>query len=95
MLKLLAALAILAVPLSVPLPAHAEGKVIPTGRGCTINPFDRTWRCIDFDHCTTKPDGTKVCPVTTGTYLQAQWTGGSTGIPTTHLPTPLKAGNLR
>ena len=33
------------------------------GRGCTLDPFNHTMRCIDFDHCTTDKDGKKTCPV--------------------------------
>jgi hypothetical protein len=35
------------------------------GRGCTLNPFNHTMRCIDFDHCTTDKNGHRVCPTTT------------------------------
>lgn len=37
------------------------------GRGCTLNPFNHTMRCIDFDHCTTDKNGKKTCPTTTTT----------------------------
>ncbi len=37
------------------------------GRGCTLNPFNHTMRCIDFDHCTTDKQGNKTCPTTTTT----------------------------
>ncbi|MDR3476308.1 MAG: hypothetical protein P4M09_32095 [Devosia sp.] len=51
-------------------PAYAANNAIPTGPGCTLNPFDHTWRCIDFSRCKKAPDGTYTdCPVTTGTYL--------------------------
>lgn len=33
------------------------------GRGCTLDPFNHTQRCIDFDHCTTDAHGNKTCPV--------------------------------
>jgi len=33
------------------------------GRGCTLNPFNHTMRCIDFDHCTKNSKGETVCPV--------------------------------
>jgi hypothetical protein len=49
----------------------AANNEIPDGPGCTMNPFDHTWRCIDFANCKKAPDGTYTdCPVTTGTYLQ-------------------------
>ena len=94
MLKTLSILALLLAPLAVPAPALAEGSGIPTGPGCTLNPFDRTWRCIDFDHCTTKADGTKDCPVTTGTYLRADSVGSAATAPS-HRPVRLpKTGTL-
>jgi hypothetical protein len=33
------------------------------GRGCTLDPFNHTMRCIDFDHCTLDKNGNRVCPV--------------------------------
>ena len=33
------------------------------GRGCTLDPFNHTMRCIDFDNCTTDKNGKKTCPV--------------------------------
>lgn len=33
------------------------------GRGCTLDPFTKTMRCIDFDNCTTDKNGKKTCPV--------------------------------
>jgi len=33
------------------------------GRGCTLDPFNHTMRCIDFDHCTKNKNGQTVCPV--------------------------------
>jgi hypothetical protein len=33
------------------------------GRGCTLDPFTHTMRCIDFDHCTVDKNGNKTCPV--------------------------------
>ena len=33
------------------------------GRGCTLDPFNHTMRCIDFDHCSTDKNGKKTCPV--------------------------------
>jgi hypothetical protein len=41
--------------------APANGDTI--GRGCTLDPFTHTQRCIDFDHCTINKQGQKVCPV--------------------------------
>ncbi len=46
-------------------PAFAEpnsgGSTI--GRGCTLDPFTNTMRCVDFDNCTTDKKGNKTCPV--------------------------------
>lgn len=43
------------------------------GRGCTLDPFNHTMRCIDFDHCTTDKNGNKTCPVVvTPTKLSAE-----------------------
>ena len=33
------------------------------GRGCTLDPFTKTMRGIDFDKCTTDEKGNKVCPI--------------------------------
>jgi hypothetical protein len=46
-------------------PAFADSKSGHggIGRGCTLNPFNHTMRCIDFDHCTTDSKGNKTCPV--------------------------------
>ena len=33
------------------------------GPGCTLNPFNHTMRCIDFDHCTIDKNGKRTCPV--------------------------------
>ena len=33
------------------------------GRGCTLDPFKRVMRCIDFDNCKLDKNGRKVCPV--------------------------------
>jgi len=56
---------------ALPANAAAPGEM-PTDPGCTINPFDHTWRCIDFSKCRKGADGspTTDCPITTGTYLQ-------------------------
>jgi hypothetical protein len=68
-LFLAAGLCLAGSAMSVPVYAAAN-NAIPTGPGCTLNPFDRTWRCIDFSKCKKAPDGTLTdCPVTTGTYL--------------------------
>ncbi len=40
--------------------AHAE----TIGSGCTLNPFDKTMRCIDWSKCTKNKNGQTVCPVT-------------------------------
>jgi hypothetical protein len=45
-------------------PSLADTKGGSTiGRGCTLNPFNHTMRCIDFDHCTKNSKGETVCPV--------------------------------
>jgi hypothetical protein len=52
------------------------------GRGCTLNPFDHTMRCIDFDHCTTDKNGNKTCPTTTTSTRKAadaKTSGGKAG----------------
>jgi hypothetical protein len=47
------------------------------GRGCTLDPFNHTMRCIDFDHCTTDKNGNKTCPVVvTPTKLSASRKAG-------------------
>ena len=65
MLKLAASILLLAGCLTA-APAFADtnsgGGGI--GRGCTLNPFNHTMRCIDFDHCTKDKNGKTVCPVT-------------------------------
>jgi len=49
---------------SAPPPAFADTNGGDTiGRGCTLDPFNHTMRCIDFDHCTINSKGEKVCPV--------------------------------
>jgi hypothetical protein len=45
------------------------------GRGCTLDPFNHTMRCIDFDNCTTDKNGKKTCPVVV-TPTRAETTGG-------------------
>ena len=45
-------------------PAFADSKGTDSiGRGCTLDPFNHTERCIDFDHCTTDKQGNRTCPV--------------------------------
>jgi hypothetical protein len=61
------------------------------GRGCTLNPFNHTMRCIDFDHCTTDKNGNKTCPTTTTSTRKAadnktnggKTSGGKSGGKTT------------
>lgn len=65
MLKLALAGMLTAAALSA-VPALADtssGGNSGIGRGCTLDPFNHTMRCIDFDHCTTDKNGNKVCPV--------------------------------
>ncbi len=59
---LIASLALIAGLGTAPVFADTNGGGT-IGRGCTLNPFDHTMRCIDFDHCTTDKNGNKVCPV--------------------------------
>ena len=42
------------------------------GRGCTLNPFNHTMRCIDFDHCSKNSKGEQVCPTTVTSTRKAQ-----------------------
>lgn len=58
-------------------PASAEPSSGGTiGRGCTLDPFTHTMRCIDFDNCTTDKNGKKTCPVVV-TPTNVASTGGS------------------
>ena len=48
------------------MPAYADtnsGGGSASVAGCTLNPFNHTMRCIDFDHCTKNKNGQTVCPV--------------------------------
>jgi hypothetical protein len=63
MLKLTLSLVLIAGLLGA-TPSFADTKGGGTiGRGCTLNPFNHTMRCIDFDHCTKNSKGEIVCPV--------------------------------
>jgi len=63
MLKLSLSLVLIAGLLGA-TPSFADTKGGGTiGRGCTLNPFNHTMRCIDFDHCTKNSKGETVCPV--------------------------------
>ena len=64
MLKLSLSL-VLVAGLAAATPSYADSKDSggSIGRGCTLNPFNHTMRCIDFDHCTTDKNGNKTCPV--------------------------------
>ncbi len=75
MLKLAFA-AILVTGLGAVGPAFAETNDSGIGRGCTLNPFDHTMRCIDFDNCTTDKNGKKTCPVVV-TPTKVHGSGGS------------------
>ena len=60
-------------------PAFAEsagGSGI--GRGCTLDPFTKTMRCIDFDNCTIDKNGKKTCPVVVTPTRATSSTGGGT-----------------
>lgn len=62
MIKLIALSFLVAGSLAVPAFAESNGGG-GIGRGCTLNPFNHTMRCIDFDHCTKDKNGKTVCPV--------------------------------
>ena len=51
-------------------PAYAEANTGNSGigRGCTLDPFEKVMRCIDFDNCTTDKNGKKTCPVVVTPY---------------------------
>ena len=54
-------------------PVFSEPNTSGIGRGCTLDPFNKTMRCIDFDKCTTDKNGKKTCPVVvTPTRLAAE-----------------------
>jgi hypothetical protein len=64
MLRLILASAFVAVTLgAAPAFADTNGGGGTIGRGCTLDPFNHTMRCIDFDHCTKDKNGKTVCPV--------------------------------
>jgi hypothetical protein len=44
-------------------PVLAETNDSGIGRGCTLDPFTKTMRCIDFDKCTKDKNGRQTCPV--------------------------------
>ena len=72
MLKLTLALLLVTGALGA-VPAFADAKGGGTiGGGCTLNPFDHTMRCIDFDHCTKNSKGESVCPVVVTSTRKAQ-----------------------
>ena len=79
MLKLAFA-TILVTGLTSTAPAFAEpsgGSTI--GRGCTLDPFNHTMRCVDFDHCTTDKNGNKTCPVVVTPTRATAEAGGKKG----------------
>jgi hypothetical protein len=68
MLKLAFA-TILVTGLAGTAPAFAETNgTSGIGRGCTLDPFEKVMRCIDFDNCTTHKNGKKTCPVVVTPY---------------------------
>ena len=76
MLKL-AFVTILATGLVSIGPAFAEPNSSGIGRGCTLDPFTKTMRCIDFDNCTKDKNGKQTCPVVvTPTGVSAEAGGG-------------------
>ena len=58
-------------------PAFAETNSGGIGRGCTLDPFTKTMRCVDFDNCTTDKNGKKTCPVVVTPYGMSSTGGGS------------------
>ena len=88
MLKLSLSL-ILVAGLAATTPSFADSKDNGggIGRGCTLNPFNHTMRCIDFDHCTTDENGNKTCPTTVtptrATLAESKGKTGSKGKPQT------------
>ncbi len=63
MTKLIALSLIVIASLSAPAFAATNSGGGSIGRGCTLNPFNHTMRCIDFDQCTKNAKGETVCPV--------------------------------
>jgi hypothetical protein len=63
MTKLIALSLLIVGSFSVPAFADTNSGGGTIGRGCTLNPFNHTMRCIDFDHCTKDKNGKTVCPV--------------------------------
>jgi hypothetical protein len=68
------------------------------GRGCTLDPFNHTMRCIDFDHCTTDKDGKKTCPVvvtpTRATLEEGNGASGGNGRTLTSLTIGLHGATI-
>ncbi len=68
MLKLVFATILVAGLASVgPVLAEPSGGST-IGRGCTLDPFKKVMRCIDFDNCTIDKNGKKTCPVVVTPY---------------------------
>ncbi len=57
-------------------PAFAEANGSTIGRGCTLDPFTKTMRCIDFDNCTKDKNGRQTCPVVVTPTNVAGGSGG-------------------
>ena len=55
--------------------ADSSGSGI--GRGCTLDPFTKTMRCVDFDNCKTHKNGKKTCPVVVTPYGMSSTGRGS------------------
>jgi hypothetical protein len=68
MLKLAFATILVAGLVSVGPAAAEPNSGSGIGRGCTLDPFTKTMRCIDFDNCTTDKNGKKTCPVVVTPY---------------------------
>lgn len=68
MLKLAFATILLTGLAAGPAFAEPNGGGSTIDRGCTLDPFTKTMRCIDFDHCTVDKNGKKTCPVVVTPY---------------------------
>lgn len=81
MLKLSLSLVLVAgLAAATPAFADSKGGAGGIGRGCTLDPFNHTMRCIDFDRCTTDKNGNRTCPTTvTPTRAHAADSKGKSG----------------
>jgi hypothetical protein len=63
MLRLFSITALVAATLAASPALASQNGGGTIGRGCTLDPFNHTMRCIDFDHCTIDKNGRRTCPV--------------------------------